>query len=173
MTWTVTNLVIEVVAGTVGGYIAAAVACEYSPGRFLQSVFGAIGGGISGYFLQVSVAITVNTSGTVHEPGLLEQIVAQSLAGATAGGISMLAVGFIVHGVSTRRLSKPLLDTEYTPFRMSGAVVELELPREKSPAASNNPATALFTKLRQVKEEHADDQTLSNDLSKCSSPTST
>ena len=102
MTWTVTNLLIEIVAGLVGAHIAALAANDYGFGKLRQSGVGAIGGGFSGYFFQTSIAITVNTNGVFREPKLFEQLAAHSLAGATAGGISMLIVGFLIHSVTHR-----------------------------------------------------------------------
>jgi hypothetical protein len=101
MTWTVTNLVIEIIAGIVGGHMAAAAAREYSFGALGHSVVGAIGGGFGGYFLQMMAAIVLNGSDAFNEPTLLEQVVVQSITGAAAGGILMLMVGFLKHSLDT------------------------------------------------------------------------
>jgi uncharacterized membrane protein YeaQ/YmgE (transglycosylase-associated protein family) len=54
MTWTLTNLVIEIIAGIVGGHAIAAVAKEHSFGALGHTITGALGGAFSGYFLQRS-----------------------------------------------------------------------------------------------------------------------
>ena len=51
MTWTMTNLVIEIIAGIAGAHIVANAAREYSFGALGRSVVGAIGGYVGGYFL--------------------------------------------------------------------------------------------------------------------------
>jgi hypothetical protein len=106
MTWTVTNLLIEIIAGIAGAHIAAVAASEHSFGRLGHSIVGVIGGGFSGYFLQTSAAVTVNTNGTFNEPRLFAQVVVHSLAGATVGGILMLIVGFLKYSADTHRASK-------------------------------------------------------------------
>ena len=47
MTWTFTNLVIEIIAGAIGGCAVAAVAKEYNFGILSQIVTGALGGASS------------------------------------------------------------------------------------------------------------------------------
>jgi hypothetical protein len=54
MTWTFTNLVIEIIAGAIGGCAIAAAAKEYNFGILSHVVTGALGGALSGYFLSRS-----------------------------------------------------------------------------------------------------------------------
>ena len=61
MTWTLTNFVIEVIAGIAGGLAIAAVAKEYSFGALGHFLSGAVGGAFSGYFLQTLAATVVDS----------------------------------------------------------------------------------------------------------------
>ncbi len=63
MTWTITNLVIEIIAGIIGGHGAAAASKEHSFGVLGHTIAGAVGGAISGYFLQTLVGTVVNGTG--------------------------------------------------------------------------------------------------------------
>ena len=67
MTWTFTNLVIEIIAGAVGGCAIAAAAKEYNFGILGHIVTGALGGAFSGYFLQSIAAGVVDSTGEIHE----------------------------------------------------------------------------------------------------------
>jgi hypothetical protein len=99
MNWTATEVLIEIVAGIAGAHIAAVAASHYSFGRFAHAVTGAIGGAFSGcVFLMVAAAF--------DGARLFEQMAAHILAGATAGGILMLIVGFLKHSVAMHRASK-------------------------------------------------------------------
>ncbi len=65
MTWTV--LVIEIIAGIVGAHAISATAKEHSFGAIGHTVAGAVGGAISGYFLQTLAATVVNSTGAVQQ----------------------------------------------------------------------------------------------------------
>ena len=106
MTWTVTNLLVEIIAGIVAGYFAGLVHSDYSLGSVGNCVVGAIGGGLSGYFLQTMIATTVTANGSLSDPTLPEQIAVNTLGGAVAGAISVLAVGFLKHAADTHSKSK-------------------------------------------------------------------
>jgi hypothetical protein len=106
MSWTAVNLLIEIIAGIAGAHFAAAAANDYGFGSLGHSVVGAMGGGFVGHFLPVISAAIVTTNGLVNEPRLFEQIAAHSLAGATAGGILVLTVGFLKQSIDTHRAPK-------------------------------------------------------------------
>ena len=97
MIWTFTNLVIQIIAGIFGGHAAAAAAKEHSFGALGHTIVGAIGGGVSGCFLQTFAGTVVTASGSVNEPTVVEQAVVQGLTGAVVGGITVLVAGFIKH----------------------------------------------------------------------------
>jgi uncharacterized membrane protein YeaQ/YmgE (transglycosylase-associated protein family) len=99
MTWTFTNLVIQIIAGILGGHAAAVAAKEHSFGALGHTIVGAVGGALSGAFLQTFAGTLVNANGNLNEPTAVEQAVLQGLAGAAAGGIVTLVVGFIKHSI--------------------------------------------------------------------------
>ena len=107
MTWTLSNLVIETVAGILGGHAIAAVAKEHSFGALGHSVTGALGGAFSGYFLQTLVAVVVESTGDVHQDAdQLTQWFMQAVAGLAAGAILTMAVGFARHAIAQHRLGR-------------------------------------------------------------------
>jgi hypothetical protein len=106
MTWTFTNLVIQIIAGILGGHAAAKGAKEHSFGALGHTVVGAVGGGLSGAFFQTFVGTMVTAGGSLTEPTVVEQSVLQGLTGAAAGGIVTLAVGFIKHGIEHHKSSE-------------------------------------------------------------------
>jgi uncharacterized membrane protein YeaQ/YmgE (transglycosylase-associated protein family) len=107
MEWSITNLLIQLVMGIVGGHAAAIAAKEHSFGALGHTVVGAIGGALSGYFLQTLAATVVTGTGSVNAPRFAEQVVLQVLTGAVAGAIAMLVVGFIKHSVDHHNSTKP------------------------------------------------------------------
>jgi uncharacterized membrane protein YeaQ/YmgE (transglycosylase-associated protein family) len=101
MTWTITNLVIQIITGMVGGNLAAVLAKEHGFGALGHTIVGLVGGAISGYFLQILAGITAN--GSVNEPTFVEQAILQGLTGAAAGAILVLIVGFVKHSIDRQR----------------------------------------------------------------------
>ena len=107
MNWTVTNLLIEIVAGIVGRNAIAAVAKEHSFGPIAHTVTGAVGGAFSGYFLQTLVAVVVDSTGQVHQDAdLVTQWFLQVLAGLGTGAILTMAVGFAKHAIDQHRTTR-------------------------------------------------------------------
>lgn len=105
MTWTVTNLVIQIITGILGGHAAAIAAKEHSFGAFGHTIVGALGGALSGYFLQTFASTVVTGGGSISEPTALEEAVLQGLTGAVTGGIAMLLVGFAKHSMQQKNRS--------------------------------------------------------------------
>jgi hypothetical protein len=103
MTWTVTNLVIQIITGILGGHAAATAAKDHSFAALGHTIVGALGGALSGYFLQTFASTLVTASGSVSELRALEQAVVQGLTGAAAGGIAMLVVGFAKHSMEQQK----------------------------------------------------------------------
>ena len=101
MEWSVTNLLIQLVMGVLGGHAAAVVAKEHSFRWVGHTLTGAAGGGLSGLFLQTLAATVVTASGASFEPPVADQLMFQALAGAGAGAIVTLLVGFLKHEIST------------------------------------------------------------------------
>ncbi len=107
MVWATTNLVIQIIAGIVGGHAAALASKEHSFGVFGHTVTGAVGGAISGYFLQTLVATVVTGAGTIQQDAdLVTQWILRGLAGLGAGAVLTLAVGFVKHSVEQHRIGK-------------------------------------------------------------------
>jgi hypothetical protein len=103
MTWTITNLVIQIIAGILGGNGAAAAAHEHSFGTFGHTVTGAVAGLISGYFLQTIIGTIVTGAGDVQDIPLVTQWVLQGLGGLAAGAILTLLVGFLKHSIDQHK----------------------------------------------------------------------
>jgi uncharacterized membrane protein YeaQ/YmgE (transglycosylase-associated protein family) len=93
MTWTMTNLMIEMVAGIVGAHVVAIAAGEYTFGALGRSVVGAIGGYVGGYLLDA--AMVLNGSNALYVSRPLDQTMAHSLTAAATGGILILAISFV------------------------------------------------------------------------------
>ncbi len=99
MTWTFTNLVIQIVTGIMGAHAAAAAVHEHGFGALGHTIVGALGGGLRGYFLQTLASTVVTASGSLNEVSAVDQAVVQVVTGAAAGGIVMLIVGLIKHSL--------------------------------------------------------------------------
>jgi uncharacterized membrane protein YeaQ/YmgE (transglycosylase-associated protein family) len=103
MAWTSTNLVIQIITGILGALFAATAAREHGFGFFGHTLVGAIGGALSGYFLQTLAVTVVTANGSLNELTAADNVVLQGLAGIAAGGCLMLVVGFIKHAIEQHR----------------------------------------------------------------------
>jgi hypothetical protein len=107
MTWTLTNFLIEMIAGIVGGHAIAAIAKEHSFGALGHSITGALGGAFSGYFLQTLAATVVDSTGEINQDAhQVTQRFIQAMAGLAAGAILTMAIGFAKHAIAQHRLSR-------------------------------------------------------------------
>jgi hypothetical protein len=107
MTWTFTNLIIEIIAGIVGGHAIAAVAKEHSFGALGHTVTGALGGAFSGYFLQTLAALVVDVNGNAYRGAdQVTQWLLQTIAGLVAGAVVTMAIGFATHTFAQHRLER-------------------------------------------------------------------
>jgi len=96
MNWTTTNLIIQIIAGILGRHGAAVASKEHSFGALGHTIAGAVGGAVSGCFLQTIVATVVNASGEVqHDADLVTQWILQGLAGFAAGAVLTMVVGLL------------------------------------------------------------------------------
>ena len=57
MEWTLTNLVVQIVAGFLGAHGAASAAHEHKFGFLDHSLAGVVCGALSGYFLQIQIIL--------------------------------------------------------------------------------------------------------------------
>jgi hypothetical protein len=103
MEWSWTFVGVQLVLGVLGAHAAATAAHDHGFGVLGHTVVGAVGGALSGYFLQTLAAVLVTASGSMNEPRLVEQIFVQALTGAVAGGIAMLVIGLIKHAVDQHK----------------------------------------------------------------------
>jgi hypothetical protein len=105
--WTLTNLVVQIVAGILGGHAAATAAKDHSFGVLGHTLAGAVGGGLSGLLLQTLPDMVVSdASGTVNGPTAVDHYVLQGLTGAVAGAILMVVVGFLKHSIEAHKSKK-------------------------------------------------------------------
>jgi uncharacterized membrane protein YeaQ/YmgE (transglycosylase-associated protein family) len=81
MTWTLTILMIQIIAGLVGGHFAAVATHEHSFGAVGHTVAGSVGGFLSGYFLQTLAVTMVTSTGSLNEPRSAEVFMVQALTG--------------------------------------------------------------------------------------------
>ena len=102
MIWTSTNLVIQILTGVLGAHFAATAAREHGFGFLGHTLVGALGGALSGYFLQTLAVTLVTGSGSLNEIRAVDNAVLQGLAGVAAGGCLTLVVGFIKHSIDHR-----------------------------------------------------------------------
>jgi hypothetical protein len=102
MTWTVTNFIIQIIAGIAGGHAAAFVVHDHQFGALGHTVAGAAGGAITGLLLQ-SVVASVEAS-MFGNPSTLELVVGDAIVGAAAGAITTLLVALFKKEVGQRRL---------------------------------------------------------------------
>ena len=68
MTWSITNLVIQIVGGFLGAHATTTVTKEHGFGFLGNSLTGLIGGALSGFFLQslaAPVALPIYVTGRV------------------------------------------------------------------------------------------------------------
>jgi uncharacterized membrane protein YeaQ/YmgE (transglycosylase-associated protein family) len=107
MTWTLTNFLIQMIAGIVGSHAIATVAKEHNFGALGHTVTGAVGGALSGYFLQTLAATVVDSTGQINQGAdQVTQCFIQALAGLVAGAILTMAVGFAKHAIAQDRLGR-------------------------------------------------------------------
>ena len=106
MTWSISNLVVQLIGGIVGAHVAATLAKEHNFGVVGHSLVGAIAGALSGHFLQITVGTVVDGGGTIGEATPVEQAILQAIAGVAIGAIAMLVVGFMQHAIGQHQPTK-------------------------------------------------------------------
>ncbi len=87
------NLVIQLVAGAVGGNAAGAILKQFNLGPLGNSIAGIIGGGLGGQILNAIMA-----GGGTPSPGAaldIGSILTQIVGGGVGGGVLMVIVGLI------------------------------------------------------------------------------
>jgi uncharacterized membrane protein YeaQ/YmgE (transglycosylase-associated protein family) len=75
MSGTIINLIIQIIAGAVGGHAAGAASETTSLGPVGNTIAGAVGGGIGGQILTALLPLLQNTAGNVDMTALAGQAV--------------------------------------------------------------------------------------------------
>jgi len=91
MAETLINLLVQLVAGAIGGNAAAAAFKDYGLGMLGNTITGAIGGGILGQVLQALLPSLTDAAGGLDIGALLSQIV-----GGGAGGAILTVIAGLV-----------------------------------------------------------------------------
>jgi hypothetical protein len=87
-----TALIIQLIAGALGGNAAGSVAKDGTLGPIGNSIAGAIGGGLGGQVLSALLGL----GGTAAASGMdVGSIVSAFLTGGVSGGLTALVVGFL------------------------------------------------------------------------------
>ncbi len=87
------NLLIQIIAGAVGGNVAGVAAKDVDLGMLGNTISGAIGGGVGGQILTTLVPM-LSGAGTNFDVGAL---IGQAAGGGVAGAILTAVVGFIMN----------------------------------------------------------------------------
>jgi hypothetical protein len=68
MEWTITNLIVQTLAGFASAHCSAAALHDHRFGAVGHSLVGLVAGALSGYFLQVQALTVVTGSGSMNQP---------------------------------------------------------------------------------------------------------
>jgi hypothetical protein len=91
MSATLINLIIQLIAGAVGGNAAGAALKDYDLGKLGNTIAGAIGGAGGGQILQALLPMLAGTAGNVDVGSML----GQAVGGGVAGAIVTFVVGLL------------------------------------------------------------------------------
>ena len=96
MSSTLINLIIQLIAGAVGGNAAGTALKDYDLGKLWNTVAGGLGGVAGGQVLQALIPFLAGTAGNVDVGALL----GQAVGGGVAGAIVTFIVGAIKNAMS-------------------------------------------------------------------------
>ena len=91
MSATIINLIIQLIAGAVGGNAAGAGLKDYSLGQIGNTIVGALGGVGGGQLLAALLPVLAGTAGNVD----IGSVLGQAVGGGVAGAIVTIVVGLI------------------------------------------------------------------------------
>lgn len=95
------NLIIQVVAGAIGGYAVGAGVKDINLGTLGNTVAGAIGGGVGGQVLQAFIPALALAAGHIDVGSLIGQVV----GGGVAGAILTAIIGVLKNKTAGSRLA--------------------------------------------------------------------
>lgn len=98
MTWTLANLIIQIVSGILAAHAVPGAVHDRTFGVSGRTIIGALAGALSGYFLQ-SFVIAVE-SDFFNEPNTVELVVGQAVTGFVVGGIAALLASFVKQAIN-------------------------------------------------------------------------
>ena len=91
MSATIINLIIQLIAGAVGGNAAGAGFKDYSLGQIGNTIAGALGGIGGGQLLTALIPMLAGTAGNVD----IGSVLSQAVGGGVTGAIVTIVVGLI------------------------------------------------------------------------------
>ena len=95
------NLVIQVVAGAIGGYAIGAGVKDINLGTLGNTVAGAIGGGVGGQALQALIPTLALAAGNID----IGSLFGQAVCGGVAGAILTAIIGVVKNKTAGSRLA--------------------------------------------------------------------
>jgi uncharacterized membrane protein YeaQ/YmgE (transglycosylase-associated protein family) len=101
MSGTLINLIIQIIAGVVGGHAAGATLKNYTLGGIGNTIAGAIGGAVGGSLLQELVPTLASAAGNVDIVGLVGQVVGGGVGGAILTVLASFMIWMIAPPKST------------------------------------------------------------------------
>ncbi len=91
MSATIINIIIQLIAGAIGGNAAGAGLKDYNLGQIGNTIAGALGGVGGGQILTALLPMLAGTAGNVD----IGSVIGQAVSGGIAGAIVTLVVGLI------------------------------------------------------------------------------
>ncbi|MGD9885148.1 MAG: hypothetical protein AB7U95_34120 [Reyranella sp.] len=103
MSATIVNLIIQFIAGVLGGNAAGSTLKDYSLGGLGNSIAGAIGGVAGGQVLQAVIPMLAGAGGGQFDVGA---IVGQVVGGGAGGAILTIVVGLVKKMMAGKSMSQ-------------------------------------------------------------------
>jgi hypothetical protein len=91
MSGTIINLIIQIVAGAIGGNAAGASLKDLSLGTTGNTIAGAVGGGVAGQILTALIPMLSGAAGNID----IGALIGQAVGGGVAGAIFTAIIGLI------------------------------------------------------------------------------